>query len=121
MKRLLYRIALPVYWVVLAIATHKPHITIPTRFSYGDKVIHLLAFATLTLFYWRFVEALGKRPRVWSVAVVMYTYAAIDEYTQQFFHRTTDIWDYTANAIGISLMLSALTLLRRTTTSSSQS
>ena len=108
-------LALPVYWVLLFVATHYPSVQIPTKIEYRDKVIHFTAFGLLALLYWSFVRARGPLGGrfVWVTGGVLIVYAAIDEYLQQFFGRHTDIMDYLANVAGISVALIVLELRRR--------
>jgi VanZ family protein len=117
----LQRIALPIYWAILAFATHYPTVHIPTNISHRDKGIHFAAFAVLAYLYWRFFEArrsLGPR-FVWTAALVLLVYAAADEYLQQFVGRNTELLDYVANAAGILVALTVLELRRRRTLSGS--
>lgn len=120
----LARLALPVYWVVLAFATHYPRVSIPTNVSHRDKVIHLTAFGLLAYLSWKFAET-RQRPLaphfVWTAAAVLLAYAGLDEYTQQFVGRDTDPLDFLANTIGITVVLAVLEVLRRRATSSSKS
>jgi VanZ family protein len=108
-------VALPVYWVVLAFATHYPTVRIPTTISYRDKVVHFTAFALLAVLFWLFARArrsLGPR-FVAVAATILLVYAALDEYLQQFVGRHTDPMDYVANASGILVALAVLELRRR--------
>ena len=116
MSARLWRLALPFYWALLAFSTHYPSVYIPTNITYRDKVVHCCAFGGLAFLYWQFAET-RKRPLtstfVWSAAVVLLAYAAIDEYTQQFFGRDTDILDFLADLIGVTSMLTVLEWRRR--------
>lgn len=109
------RFVLPVYWVLLAVATHYPRVRIPGEIPNSDKVVHLVAFGLLALLFWRFFAArrlLGAR-FVWIAAAILISYAALDEYLQQFFGRTTDAVDFAADAAGIAVVLAVLELRRR--------
>lgn len=106
--------ALPVYWVVLATATHYPTVRIPTTITHRDKVVHFVAFGLLAVLTWWFVRArwtVGSR-FVWWAAAGLVAYAAIDEYLQQFVGRHTDIWDFVANCAGITVALVVLEIQR---------
>jgi VanZ family protein len=111
------RVALPVYWIVLAAATHYPSVPVPHRVEHTDKVIHFGAFAVLATLFWWFVEA-RRAPTAstaWLAAAVLIPYAAIDEYTQQCFGRHADVADFIANAAGIATALAVLEIRRRFT------
>ena len=110
------RVALPVYWIALLAATHYPRVPMPGEVPNSDKAIHFVAFGGLALLLWRFMAA---RPRpltaasVWIAAAVLVPYATLDEYTQQFVGRHTDLADWAANLAGILGVLATLELRRR--------
>lgn len=108
-------VALPVYWVLLATATHYPRVRIPGEVPHGDKLLHFAAFGLLAALCWWFAHA--RRwitPRfVWLAAAVLIPYAALDEYLQQFVGRHTDPYDFVADAGGIVAVLAALEAYRR--------
>ncbi len=110
------RIALPVYWIALLAATHYPRVRIPGELPSSDKVVHFVAFGVLAALFWRFLAA---RPRpvtaatVWIAALVLVLYATLDEYTQQFVGRYTDLADWVADLAGILCVLAALEIRRR--------
>ena len=110
-------IALPVYWIALAVATHYPSVTVPDQVPGNDKTIHFTAFGLLAFLRWRF--ELARRPIgarfVWTAGAVLLAYAALDEYLQQFFGRFTDPLDFVANATGIVVVLISLEIVRRRT------
>lgn len=107
------RVALPIYWLVLAVATHYPHVRVPTDASHVDKVIHFGAFGVLAaLFY--FAVGLGARAThrrsMWLSLAVLLPYAVVDETTQQLFGRHTDPLDLGADAAGVVLALGIIEL-----------
>ncbi len=108
-------VALPAYWIALFVATHYPRVTIPGQLPGKDKLVHVTAFGLLALLRWRFERA--RRPItprfVWTAAAVLITYAAFDEYVQQFVGRFTDPLDFLANTSGIVVVLGGLELHRR--------
>lgn len=108
-------VALPVYWVLLALATHYPQIEIPTRISYRDKIVHFAAFGLLAVLAWQFARARWRLDRGFAprAGALLIAYAAVDEYTQQFFHRHTDPLDLAANTAGIVVALVMLERRRR--------
>lgn len=111
-----WRIALPAYWLLLALATHDPRPRLPQPVSATDKIIHFGAFALLAFVFWRVLATRARglsRRSVWLAALVLIPYAAIDEYTQQWVGRYTDIADWVANVAGIVCMLAVLEVVRR--------
>jgi VanZ family protein len=106
------RIALPIYWVLLFVATHYPRVRIPGEIPQSDKVVHFAAFGVLAFLYWHFARARGAA-FVWTSAAILIAYAALDEYLQQFFDRHTDLMDFVANTLGVVAVLGALELHRR--------
>ena len=114
-KARLIRIALPAYWGALAFATHYPRVRIPGEIPDSDKLVHFAAFGLLALLFWLFRT--GVRPLtardVWIAAAVLIAYATLDEYTQQFVGRYTDVADWIANLTGIITVLVVLEVRRR--------
>lgn len=110
-----FRIALPVYWIALIVATHYPQVRLPDEIPQSDKIVHATAFGVLALLFWMFLKS--RRPldaaSVWIAALVLIPYAALDEYLQQFVGRDTDLMDWIADLIGISCVLLVLELRRR--------
>jgi VanZ family protein len=110
------RIALPVYWIALVAATHYPRVPMPGEIPQSDKAIHLVAFGLLALLFWRFLASRARPPTaasVWIAALVLGAYATLDEYTQQFVGRHTDLADWAADLAGIACVLAVLELRRR--------
>jgi VanZ family protein len=113
----IWRIALGVYWIVLAAATHYPRVALPNEIPHSDKLVHFAAFGTLAaLFYF-------ASRRTLLTALVVIPYSIVDEYTQQFVGRYTDFADAIANISGIAIALAAIEItkrIRRTRTVSSK-
>ena len=113
----LYRRLLPAYWMFVFACTHLPRPDIgfvPTEEK--DKILHTLGFAPLGFLFWRFAESLHRPVSgrlVWIAWICLATYAALDEYTQQFVGRSTDPVDWLCNMIGISSVLAVLEWRRR--------
>ena len=107
--RTLSRWALGAYWVVLFVATHVPGESLPgSTLLDSDKLIHAMAYGVLTalaLFAW------PSAPR-WRLAAAMVAYGAIDEVTQDWFGRTTDLYDWYADALGVAAVIAAERLTR---------
>jgi VanZ family protein len=108
-------VALPVYWITLATLTHYPRVRIPGEIPSSDKVVHFGAFGLLAFLWWQLVAVRGRLAgsTVWIAAALLIAYAALDEYTQQFVGRYTDLADGVANTAGIACVLIALELRRR--------
>lgn len=110
------RIALPVYWIALAAATHYPSVRVPDQVPQNDKILHFTAFAGLAFLFWQLLASRARpltASSVWLAALVLVPYAAIDEYTQQYVGRHTDFADWIANVAGITVVLTALEIRRR--------
>lgn len=112
-----WRLALACYWVALAVATHYPRVRIPGELPNSDKLVHFTVFGLLALLCWQVMAT--YRPltarSVWLVAIVLVAYAALDEFTQQFVGRHSDVMDWIANTAGILCVLAVLELRRRVT------
>ncbi len=111
-----YRRALPAYWLFLFCATHLPKLELNLPVRASDKIAHWTAFGLLAYLYWKFAESF-RRPRsprfVWTAAGVLLGYAALDEYSQRFVGRQSDLLDWLCNAAGIVAVLAVLHWRRR--------
>jgi VanZ family protein len=93
-------LVLPLYWLVLAVATHLPVVRIP-RVAGGDKSIHFFAFAALAfLITWALPNILKLRWNLLIGATIAIVYGAIDEFTQIPVGRTADVADWYADSVG---------------------
>jgi len=99
------RVALPVYWLALVVATHYPRVRIPGEIPQSDKLIHFAAFAILAVLFWLFMAA---RAPSWLIGLALIAYAGLDEYTQQFVGRDTDLVDWLADVGGIVVVVGVL-------------
>lgn len=111
-----YRVALPIYWILLFGATHYPQPRLPALIPQSDKVIHFLAFGLLAFLFWKCVESLDRQLSgrfVWVAFTVLIAYAALDEYLQQFVNRYPSLADWLADLAGIGAVLLGLELQRR--------
>lgn len=119
----LARLALVVYWPLLAAATHWPSLvlvetqpprTSPYSMLQSDKPIHLVSFALLAALL-VLARPIGRHrsPNAnrLAAAAIALGYAVVDEVTQSFAsERTVSMADFLANAIGIvGVLLLALT------------
>jgi len=90
--------------VVLFVLTHVPHSYLAHGMIYNDKLMHYIAYSVVSFLYGISFSPKGKKGLLGLliVAVMVSILAAIDEYTQQFFGRNTDIQDYYADLYGIA-------------------
>jgi VanZ family protein len=93
------------YLTLLLVATHYPKVVVPAAGIQGDKIVHLLAYACLSLLV---AMVLGRRTAtvrpgliVAGVAIVV-AIGALDELTQPLpmFNRVGDFWDWLADSVG---------------------
>lgn len=104
---------LAAYWVVLGLSTHWPRNPVHEGRLPVDKLAHLVSFFGLAVLWAR---AFGqKRPGwIWLASswLLLASYAALDEFTQQWcINRTCDFWDWVANLIGITTGLTVSTVI----------
>ncbi len=114
----------PAYLVFLAFATHLPKLALNLGVRNPDKWLHFVAFGLLAVLFWWFVESYARPlgPRfAWIAAVVLTTYAALDEWTQRLFNRGVDFVDWLTNVAGISVALVTLEARRRLKARAAQS
>lgn len=110
------RVALPLYWIALFASTHYPTVQLPDQVPSNDKIIHFTAFGVLAALVWLFLRARARgatAKTAWLAALALVPYATLDEYTQQFVGRDTDIADWIANISGITCALVICELVRR--------
>ena len=92
------------------VATHWPALELKPDMP-GDKLLHAVTFAALTLLLWRarVIERIG-----WLV-VAMLLYAGLDELTQAipWVRRYASLADFIADAIGISIAAMAIATVPR--------
>ena len=102
------RVAIGVFWVAFVftfIMATLPHP--PTIVETGDKVKHMMAFATLSL-----LGLIAWPRRSGLVAVGLLLFGAIIEWVQAIpvLHRDSDIHDWYADALAIGVTVSIITL-----------
>jgi VanZ family protein len=109
-------------WIGAFVATHIPARCIPRQIvCLGDFVLHGIGFLGLSSWFILTVAAFGIKPvqRIPLVLLVMVVYGALDEYTQQFFGRSTELKDWltdtTATVVSLILWETILFLAQRTT------
>jgi VanZ family protein len=103
------RILLGAYWIALLTGTHwpkMPNIDVPGK----DKTMHVVAYAILAglllnVMARRTWLARGVSIAAMAVAIVAVA-GALDEWTQPYFGRTCDLFDWLADmagAVGVSI------------------
>ena len=90
--------------ILVLVLTHIPHSSLPHQFIFNDKMMHYVAYSVISFLY-----GISFSPRGYKgllglllVAVGVSILAAIDEYSQQYFGRNTDIYDYYSDLYGVA-------------------
>lgn len=109
-------------WIGAFVATHIPTRYVPGLIAcFGDFILHGIGFLGLSSLFILTVAAFGIKPvqRAPLVLLVMMVYGALDEYTQQFFGRSTELKDWltdtTATVVSLIVWETILFLVQRTT------
>ena len=107
-------------WTGAFTATHIPARYIPGQIaSIGDIPLHGIGFLGLSSWFILTVTAFGIKPvlRILLVLLVMMAYGAVDEYTQQFFGRSTELKDWltdvTATVVSVIVWETILFLAKK--------
>ncbi|MBN2211234.1 MAG: VanZ family protein, partial [Sedimentisphaerales bacterium] len=112
------QLLLVIYWPILFVSTHIPNLNLSdVHIHTTDMFLHGLAFWLLTLLYWltfhgRLRPSLRRRP-LYFCLLILGIYAALDEISQKFVHRSAGWSDWAADLIGILTALVMLYLFRR--------
>jgi len=90
--------------VVVLVLTHIPNSALPHRFIFDDKMMHYVAYSVISLLYGISFSPNGYKGLLGLliVAVGVGILAAIDEYSQQYFGRNTELQDYYADLYGVA-------------------
>jgi VanZ family protein len=112
-------VLLCVYWIALLTATHWPNLRGPD-IPGKDKTEHVLAYGLLTGFVIntavrRYARHRGLMIALGTVALIAVC-GALDEWTQPYFHRTCDLYDWLADMAGagvVSMVYLAASCLTR--------
>jgi VanZ family protein len=100
--------------VLIAILTHLPPQHLP-HVRGGDKLHHFVAYATLALLLG--FALMFTFPRhvwlIWAVLAVGMCYGAVDEITQAWVGRDTDLYDWYADAAGTAAGILPVLLVQR--------
>jgi len=97
-------------WLGAFVATHVPAPDIPRRIlELGQVVLHAVGFFALSSLFLLTLAAFGVRPyrRAAVVLVAMALYAAADEYTQQFVHRSSELADWLVDTVATAVAVAA--------------
>jgi VanZ family protein len=112
--RLLFWFLTAAWWVLIVTLTHLPPSRLP-RVGGGDKLHHFAAYAALALLLG--FSLLFTFPRygwlVWVVLAVGACYGALDEVTQAWVGRTTDLHDWLADAAGTAVGILPVLIVQR--------
>ena len=100
-----------VYWLILALLTHLPPVSLPTR-RVGDKLEHVIGYFILGVLLFLSLRCVGFRVAramlcTFGVALV---YGGIDELTQPLVGRICSILDWYADAIGAAIAMFVVAL-----------
>jgi VanZ family protein len=109
---------LPAYWIFLLCLTHFPKLEVDVPIRSPDKIAHVGAFGLLAFLFWRFAQTWWYPLSARFVLVAaggLVAYGALDEYTQQFVGRSTDLVDWLCDVGGIVVVLGLLEWRRRRT------
>jgi VanZ family protein len=107
-------------WIGAFTATHIPNSAIPQMIhDLGHILLHIVGFLGLSTWFILTLVAFNVSPlrRILVVLLTMTIYAAIDEYTQQFFGRGTSLleWfvDTCAAAVALVIWESIFCLIKK--------
>jgi VanZ family protein len=96
-------------WIGAFTATHIPNSSIPQVIhDLGHFVLHVIGFLGLSSWFILTLVAFNTGPtlrRILVVLLIMTIYAAIDEYTQQFFGRGTSLQEWFIDTVATIVAL----------------
>lgn len=103
--------ALLIYWLALTTATHWPaKMSLPAVSSWigTDNILHAIMYAPLALLLIMFLSnrpagSFWQRHDLLLSTAVLFSWAAIDEWTQPPFGRSASVADWIGDAIGVVL------------------
>lgn len=97
------------YWVAIFIATHIPVPKWVGQMGVSDKTMHFFAYMVLAILLrlgTNFKRRLNwKKSGPWILLMIIIFYGAADEITQQYFNRSTDFADFSADLLGLAIAL----------------
>ncbi len=115
----LSRGSLAVFWVLLLVGTHWPPSASSPPFNLSDKLLHFVAYSGLA-FLLTWVLSI-RTPPTWERAALVISICclagALDEITQPWTGRTTELYDWYADVAGaiagVAVFMLLTTLERR--------
>ncbi|MFO0961790.1 MAG: VanZ family protein [Phycisphaerales bacterium] len=109
-SRRIWRIVFVLAIVVVTTATHWPKLQVGVAGHPIDKLLHATSFAGIALLLWR-TRWMSTLLTVWFAVLL---WCVVDELTQSIpgLGRSTDLDDWLADAIGVTLMVLVLGALR---------
>jgi len=110
-----FTIILIFYWAGIFIATHIPVPGWARQMGTSDKTMHFFAYMILAILLWlgrSFAKkANWKELRPWLLSAIVAVYGLLDELSQQFMNRSTDMSDFAANMLGLAVAMAIATVL----------
>lgn len=107
---------LAAYWIALFMATHLPPNVPIVPGTGGDKLAHLIAYATLAFLiatYWQATAGwLGREHYFWIV-IICAAFGVVDELLQIPVGRYASTYDWLADFIGATLGVCAFAIWNR--------
>jgi hypothetical protein len=110
-----FTIMLIFYWAGIFIATHIPVPGWTRQMGTSDKTMHFFAYMILAILLWLGrsfdKKANWKELRPWLLSAIVVVYGLLDELSQQFMNRSTDMSDFAANMLGLAVAMTIATVL----------
>jgi VanZ family protein len=110
-----FTIILIFYWAGILIATHIPVPSWARQMDTSDKTMHFFAYMILAILLWLSrsfdKKANWKELRPWLLSIIVILYGLVDELSQHFMNRSTDISDFAANTLGLAVAMAIATVL----------
>jgi hypothetical protein len=107
-------LALGIYWPFLFWLTHIPVPMVARQSGMSDKMMHVLAYFTLTFLIWFAISPYKKVNwaciKPWCVILAVVLYGVIDEMVQAHVGRSADVQDFMADLFGVILALGLLSI-----------
>ncbi len=103
--RSFWRLWLLAYCALIFWLSDQPRLLVSLPMTGQDKVVHLLAYATMAWLCW---QSLAGEPaqRAWMVLLFCLLFGASDEWHQSFVAgRDASLWDWLADALGAMVVV----------------
>ncbi|MGH7199897.1 MAG: VanZ family protein [Planctomycetaceae bacterium] len=113
LTRRLVLLSLGGYWIALFVATHVPMPDLGDAPTHSDKVMHLTAYAGLSVLLMAWIwSTRAVRPKHFlAVWVIVACYGVTDELLQGLVGRQMDVKDWLADIVGAGLGLTACAIV----------